>query len=178
MGSDTGGSIRIPAALCGVVGLKATYGLVPLTGIVPLYPTQDHSGPLTRTVADAALVLSTIAGFDGGDPSSVRRPRRRYEASLGTGVAGLRIGLVQRHREGVDDEVLAAVDGAASVLEKLGARLVDVTWPEGTFPTTRAMAAEGGATHAAAFAADPDGFGPAARRSMERALEVKAVDYL
>ena len=179
MGSDTGGSVRIPAALCGVVGLKATYGLVPLTGIVPLYPTQDHAGPLTRTVADAALVLSTIAGYDRGDAASVRRARQRYEALLDGGVAGLRVGRVVRHREGVDGEVLAAVDGAAAVLERLGAKLVEVAWPDGTFPATRgAMAAEGGATHQAAFAADPEGFGPEARKSMERALEVRAVDYL
>jgi aspartyl-tRNA(Asn)/glutamyl-tRNA(Gln) amidotransferase subunit A len=176
MGTDTAGSVRIPAALCGVVGLKPTYGLVPVAGVVPLFPTLDHAGPLTRTVADAALVLSVIAGRDRADASSVRRPKEDYTATLGAGIEGMRVGMVAQQRENVEAEVLAAVDAAAGVLERLGARVVAVAWPE--VPSTRGIVAEGAAVHRAAFEANPDGFGPDARRSLEAAMEIRAVDYL
>jgi aspartyl-tRNA(Asn)/glutamyl-tRNA(Gln) amidotransferase subunit A len=94
-GSDTGGSIRMPASVCGVVGLKPTYGRVSKAGILPLSYRFDHAGPLTRTVEDAALMLNTIAGYDPLDAGSVRIPVEDYTAGLGMGLRGLRIGVVR-----------------------------------------------------------------------------------
>lgn len=130
MGSDTGGSIRIPAALCGVVGLKATYGRVSRYGATPLSWSQDHIGPLTRTVEDAALVLQALAGHDPRDPASSTRPVPNYAAALRQGVRGLRIGVP---REGfwapIDPEVDAAVRQAIAVLQDLGATVEEVSLP-------------------------------------------------
>ena len=93
MGSDTGGSVRIPAALCGIVGLKPTYGLVSRAGLTPLSWCLDHPGPLVRTVEDAALTMNVIAGFDARDPASANREIPDYTAALTGSVQGLRIGL-------------------------------------------------------------------------------------
>ena len=95
-GTDTGGSIRIPASLCGVVGLKPTYGRVSKAGVLPLSYLFDHAGPLTRTVEDAALILNVIAGYDPADATSVRTPVDDYTGALGGGVRGLRVGVPRR----------------------------------------------------------------------------------
>jgi aspartyl-tRNA(Asn)/glutamyl-tRNA(Gln) amidotransferase subunit A len=176
MGSDTAGSVRVPAALCGVVGLKPTYGLVPVTGMVPLFPTLDHAGVLARTVADAAAALSVVAGWPGAAPASGRHASGDAAASLGGGVRGLRVGVMAQQREDVADAVLAAVDAAVGVLTRLGARTVAVDWPE--LPSTQGITAEGAALHRAAYEASPAGLGPELRRSLERAMETRAVDYL
>src|SRR5215470_7880254 len=93
LGSDTGGSIRGPAAFCAIVGLKPTYGRVSRAGVVTLSWTLDHTGPMTRTVEDAALILQALAGYDPADPASSREPVADYSARLGQGVRGLRIGV-------------------------------------------------------------------------------------
>jgi aspartyl-tRNA(Asn)/glutamyl-tRNA(Gln) amidotransferase subunit A len=126
-GTDTGGSIRMPAALCGVVGLKPTYGRVSKAGVFPLSYLFDHTGPLTRTVEDAALVLNAIAGYDPADPASVRTPVEDYTAALRAGVRGLRIGVPRPYFFAhLDDEVAAAVERALGELHALGAELRDV----------------------------------------------------
>lgn len=133
LGGDQGGSIRMPAAFCGVVGHKPTYGLVPYTGAFPIELTLDHLGPITRTVADAALMLEVIAGRDGLDP---RQPAdlvpERYTAALGGDVGGMRVGIVAQgfgwdelSEPGVDE----AVRAAAGRLGELGVELVDVDLP-------------------------------------------------
>jgi aspartyl-tRNA(Asn)/glutamyl-tRNA(Gln) amidotransferase subunit A len=176
MGSDTVGSIRVPAALCGVVGLKPTYGRVPTAGVFPLFPSLDHVGPLSRTVADAAAVLQVIADGSRADPAAAHRPRRDYLGTLGAGVAGMCVGLVAQHRVDVDGEILAAVDAAAGTLERLGARVVPLEWP--ALPPVDGLGAEAAATHRATLAASPDGFGPDVRRRLEQGLAVRAVDYI
>lgn len=136
LGTDTGGSIRVPAALNGAVGLKPTYGLVPRTGVTSLSWSLDHVGPITRTVADAALVLSVLAGHDPRDPASLNAPQADYRpgAGMGAGVgaplAGLRVGVPRTYYfDHVDAEVEAAVRRAIDQLRALGARLVEVDIP-------------------------------------------------
>ena len=133
LGSDTGGSIRGPASLCGIVGLKPTYGRVSRYGVLPLAWSLDHCGPMTWTVEDTALILQAIAGHDPKDPTSSRGRVPDYPASLEEGVKGMRIG-VPRHYflnpdSGLDPETAAAVEKAIADLEGLGAKVEEVTVP-------------------------------------------------
>ncbi|MGH2499301.1 MAG: amidase, partial [Candidatus Limnocylindria bacterium] len=128
LGSDTGGSIRIPASLCGVVGLKPTYGRVSLRGVVPLAWTLDHAGPLARRVRDAAILLRAIAGYDAADPASADEPVDDYLADIEAGVAGVRVAVPRNHFfEDADPAVAAAVREAAGTLGALGAHLAEVS---------------------------------------------------
>jgi len=130
VGTDTGGSIRQPASHCGVVGLKPTYGRVSRFGLVAFASSLDQAGPITRTVADAALVLSVIAGHDPADSTCAPRPVPDYAASLERGVKGLKLGAPREFFvEGLDPEVEATVKKAMSVLEGMGAELVEVSLP-------------------------------------------------
>jgi aspartyl-tRNA(Asn)/glutamyl-tRNA(Gln) amidotransferase subunit A len=129
-GSDTGGSIRQPAALCGVVGLKPTYGRVSRYGLLAFASSLDQVGPIATTVADAALALEVIAGRDGRDATSTAAPVERYTEALTGDVRGLRIGVPRGLlKDGVDPEVLAAFDAALLVLQEHGAAIVDVELP-------------------------------------------------
>ncbi len=133
IGGDQGGSIRVPASWCGIVGLKPTHGLVPYTGIISIEPTIDHAGPMARTVADTALLLEVIAGFDPGDPRQRRLPALpRYRETLATRLDGVRVGVM---REGFglavsEREVDEAVRAAAGELVALGAVVREVSVPE------------------------------------------------
>jgi Asp-tRNA(Asn)/Glu-tRNA(Gln) amidotransferase A subunit family amidase len=131
LGEDTGGSIRSPAAWCGVVGLRPTWGLVPRTGCFPLSWSMDAAGPITRSVEDAALVLSLIAGPDGRDPWTRREPCPDLLASLDLGVRDIRIGIIHELAAGpdTDDEVRAVVTAAAAVLADLGAIVDEISLP-------------------------------------------------
>ncbi|MGV9505400.1 amidase [Streptomyces tendae] len=130
LGTDTGGSIRVPAALNGVVGLKPTYGLVPRHGVTSLSWSLDHVGPITRTVEDAALVLAALAGHDPRDPASLTAPATRYRPPAGTDLTGLRVGVPRNYYfDHVDPEVETAVRDAIDRFEALGARLVEVEIP-------------------------------------------------
>ncbi|MFH9177538.1 amidase [Streptomyces albogriseolus] len=130
LGTDTGGSIRVPATLNGVVGLKPTYGLVPRHGVTSLSWSLDHVGPITRTVDDAALVLTAIAGHDPRDPASVAVPGVDYRPSPEPDLTGVRVGVPRTYYfEHVDAEVAAAVHRALAQLEALGARLIDIGIP-------------------------------------------------
>jgi aspartyl-tRNA(Asn)/glutamyl-tRNA(Gln) amidotransferase subunit A len=131
MGSDTGGSIRQPAAFCGVVGVKPTYGLVSRAGVLPLSWSLDHCGPLTRTVEDAAIILNAIVGHDHADPASASRVMPDLTTALDGRVRGLRVGLLREYLgENVNPEVAAAVRTAARDLERLGTRVEEVSVPE------------------------------------------------
>jgi aspartyl-tRNA(Asn)/glutamyl-tRNA(Gln) amidotransferase subunit A len=129
-GSDTGGSIRGPAALCGIAGIKPTYGLCSRAGVLPLSFTMDHTGPMAWTVEDCALLLQAMAGYDPSDPASANRPTPNFTSELDLGVKGLRIGVV-RHFFETDCPVSPAtkqgIDHAIEVLEHLGAEIRDVT---------------------------------------------------
>ncbi len=133
MGSDTGGSIRGPAAYCGVVGLKPTYGLVSRRGVFPLSYTLDHCGPLARTVEDCALTMQVITAHDPQDPASADVPTPEFTRGLDWGVHGVKIA-VPRHfyaqAEGASPEIIAAIDTAAQTWAKLGATVEEVTLPD------------------------------------------------
>ena len=130
LGSDSGGSIRIPASLCGVVGLMATYGRVSRSGVLPLSWSLDHVGPLAKTVEDAALILNAIAGPDPADPSSADEPVDDYTSALGRDLRGLRIGLLRDPLwHDCDDEVVTACETAVDVLREQGAIVSEVELP-------------------------------------------------
>ena len=129
IGTDTGGSIRSPAALCGVVGLKPTHGRVSLRGIMPNSYSLDHAGPLAGNVRDAALLLGAVAGFDPDDPASVDKPVTDWAAAIGRPIRGFRIGVV-RHFHETDAKVspasVASLEAALDVLAGLGAKIIEV----------------------------------------------------
>src|SRR5205823_3351345 len=130
LGSDTGGSIRGPAAFCGIVGLKPTYGRVSRAGVVTLSWTLDHTGPMARTVEDCALMLQALAGHDPADPASSREPVPDYAAGLGSGVRGLRVGVPREYFfHDVKPEVADAFESAMGTLRRLGAEVRDVRIP-------------------------------------------------
>jgi len=131
LGTDTGGSIRQPAAFCGVVGLKPTYGRVSRWGAIAFASSLDQIGPMARSVGDAARVLEVIAGVDRRDSTSIDQPAPQLEPSLAAGVSGLRVGLPKEFFEGaaLDGEVAAAVRAAADALAAAGATLKDVSLP-------------------------------------------------
>ena len=126
LGSDTGGSIRGPASLCGIVGLMPTFGLVSRAGVITNSYTFDHCGPLARTVEDCALTLEALAGYDPNDAGSLSRPIPRYRRALGEDLRGLRIGVLRHHWEEdipASEDVRRAMDAALDVLRRLGAEL-------------------------------------------------------
>jgi len=130
IGSDTGGSIRQPAALCGVVGLKPTYGRVSRFGLVAFASSLDQIGPVTKTVRDAALIMNAVAGHDPLDSTSLNEPVPDYTASLGKDLHGIRLGLPKEYMiEGIDPQVRDAINAAVKQLNSLGAEIVDVSLP-------------------------------------------------
>ena len=129
LGSDTGGSIRQPAALCGVVGVKPTYGLVSRYGLVAFASSFDQIGPLTTTVADSALILEVIGGHDPFDSTSIPSPMPDFSARLNEGVEGLKVGMISELLDGVDEDVASRLHEAADALRKGGARVESVSVP-------------------------------------------------
>jgi aspartyl-tRNA(Asn)/glutamyl-tRNA(Gln) amidotransferase subunit A len=130
LGSDTGGSIRQPAALSGVVGFKPTYGRVSRFGLVAFASSLDQIGSLTKTVRDAALIMNVIAGHDPQDSTSLNEPVRDYTAKLGNDLRGVRLGLPMEYMiEGTDPQVNAAINAAVKQMNSLGAEIVDVSLP-------------------------------------------------
>jgi len=133
MGSDTGGSIRSPAGLCGIVGLKPTYGRLSRRGIYPLSWTQDHAGPMTRTVADCAIMMNALAGYDPLDPASVDTPVPDYTAALDAPVEGVCVGVARSWYAtagGADAATSAAIDGVAEALRAGGCTVRDIELPD------------------------------------------------
>jgi len=129
-GTDTGGSIRQPASFCGIVGMKPTYGRCSRWGIVAFASSLDQAGPMTRTVRDAAIMLGAMAGFDEKDSTSADLATPDFEAALGQGVKGLRIGIPVEYRvDGMDHEIAALWDAGADWLRDAGAEIVDVSLP-------------------------------------------------
>jgi amidase len=181
LGSDTGGSIRFPAAACGTVGIKPTWGRVSRYGVLALAESMDHIGPMTRSAADAGIMLQALAGHDPNDLTSLRAPVPDMLSGLGQGVAGIRIGLDERYiGDTVDSEVAAAVLAGAQLLESMGARLVPVRMPE-TEGFSRAWgvlcSAEAAAAHRETFPSRGDEYGPWFRGWLELGHQYTAADY-
>ena len=130
LGSDTAGSIRLPAAFCGIVGFKPTYGLVSIRGVIPLSWSYDHVGPIARTVTDAAMILQVIAGYDPDDFTSRNYPAADYAGAVGKRSRKLRVGMPRAvFYDGMDSEVQPAIDAALRVITKISADVREVTIP-------------------------------------------------
>lgn len=184
LGTDTGGSVRNPASACGIVGLKPTYGLVSRRGVFPLSFTLDHVGPMTRGVADNALMLDSIAGHDPADPGSIASVRGYYASQLERGVRGMRIGFIRHFHERdlpADPEVTAALENVVRVLAAEGAEITTVTLPPLTefFAVNRVLLnAEAWAIHAPWLRARPEQYGRLARRRLMPGAFLSAGDYV
>ncbi|MFF3765324.1 amidase [Streptomyces sp. NPDC001922] len=182
LGTDTGGSIRVPSALNGVVGLKPTYGLVPRHGVTSLSWSLDHVGPITRTVEDAALVLTALVGHDPRDPASLAAPVAGYRPHTGTDLTGLRVGVPRTYYfDHVDPQVEAAVRRAVDRLAALGARLVEVDIPMARYIRATQwglMVPEATAYHERTLRAVPDLYGADVRALLEAGELMTAGDYL
>lgn len=182
IGSDTGGSIRVPAALCGIVGVKATYGLVSRAGVIPLSYNMDAAGPMTRTARDAALMLQAIAGPDPDDALTAPHPVPDYTAHIDDGVRGLTIGVVdERQLDLLHDDGRAALHEVCRVLEREGARLVPITLPDLGVAQTLAdviIGAEASEYHRPTLRARPHDYGPIVRLRLERNDFIAATDYV
>jgi aspartyl-tRNA(Asn)/glutamyl-tRNA(Gln) amidotransferase subunit A len=184
LGSDTGGSIRGPASLCGVVGLMPTFGLVSRAGVVTNSYTFDHCGPLARTVEDCALALDALAGYDAKDAGSLRRRLPRYRDALAEDLRGLRIGVLRHHWETdvpASDDVRAAMDGALDVLRRLGAELEECrVRPLATYFDVKIIIAESEifSVHQQDLIARPGEFGADFRSRVLPAALFTANDYV
>ena len=182
LGSDTGGSITFPAMCNGIVGLKPTYGRVSRYGVLGLAESMDHVGPMTRRVADAALVLETIAGFDSNDPTSLTDPVPNILGELGRGVDGVRIGFDREYAtRDVDPGLVAAIDVALGDLENLGAEVVELDMPDFGEDLVNAWFTicyyEARQVHAANFPSRADEYGPYYRDLLETAAAVTDEAY-
>lgn len=177
IGTDTAGSIREPAALCGCVGIKPTYGRVPARGVIPLSWSLDHVGPLAATVGDAAVVLQAIAGYDPLDVYSVDAPVSDYVSGLGDATKNLRIGVPRAHfYDELDDEVRAAVEQALAVIGILVAEVRDVRIE---VPNDRTVqAAESFAYHAENVARTPELYQPETLRRIRSGEKISAAEYI
>lgn len=194
VGTDTGGSIRIPAALCGIVGLKPTFGRVSCRGVVALAPTFDHVGPLARTAADAALILGTIAGRDPLDPVTLSQPRFKSFVDVRQLTQRLRpqfskkrplkLGLPREYFfKGLSEDVREAVKSAVQSFEKLGAIVEEVSLPninDGDDASTFIALAEATHYHQAQgwFPANSAKYGEDVRKRLEMGLDIRAADYI
>ena len=176
IGTDTAGSIREPAALCGVVGLKATYGRVSARGVIPLSPSLDHVGPITRSVSDAAVILQAIAGPDTKDPSSADVPVADYVSALSEKSAGLRVGVPRNFFfEELDPEVESAVGQALSALGVMTGGVHEVTVTVSTDRTLQS--AESFAYHAGFVSRSPELYQPETLRRIRTGETVRAAEF-
>lgn len=176
LGSDTGGSIRQPAAYCGLTGLKPTYGRVSTRGVVPLSWSLDHIGPLCRTAADAALLLEAIAGYDSQETTSVDFPVERYSAGLNAKPAALKIGVVRRlFFERIDPQIESAVNAALSTLGKLTSGVRETELP--AYQTLPIVGVEAYTYHRPYLEKSPELYQPSTRQRLEGAVNISAAAY-
>jgi aspartyl-tRNA(Asn)/glutamyl-tRNA(Gln) amidotransferase subunit A len=182
LGTDTGGSIRIPSALCGIAGLKPTYGRVSRYGITPLCWSLDHAGPMAKTVEDVALLLQAMAGYDARDPGSVQRPVPDYAAALNGDVRGLRVGVPRQYfYDALEPEVESAVRQAIEVIKGLGASVREVSWPSLRFVSLAALVivlAEASAFHEPWIRTRAQDYGPDIALLLKWGLLLPASAYL
>ena len=181
LGSDTGGSIRFPAAACGTVGLKPTWGRVSRYGVLALAESLDHVGPLTRSVADAGIMLEAIAGHDPNDPTSLPDPVPDMLAGIGRGLVGIRFGYDERYAtHDIDPDMAGAVSAAIKLLEGLGADIVEVELPD-LDPFVSAWqtlcSAEAVAAHRPTYPSRRDDYGPWFGGWLDLGASITAAEY-
>jgi len=181
LGSDTGGSTRIPASLCGVVGLKPTFGRISLRGVMPLSWNLDHVGPMARCVRDVALLFQSIAGYDAEDPYSAPVQSEEVLARLEAGVRGWRVALaVDDFFTQADEQVCRAVKTAAEVFASLGAQVDEVHLPEG-LEAARAnglmVVSDAAAVYRQPLQSNPEGFGKDVLQRLQSGAAYSAVEY-
>ncbi|MEW2386246.1 amidase [Micromonospora sp. NPDC047707] len=181
IGSDTTGSIRNPSAWAGVVGLKPTYGLVPLRGVVPLALSLDHIGPMARSALDCALLLDVIAGYDRNDPTSADKDGSQYAAWLRSSIRGLRVGVLRDLWTSLPADMATAVEDALAVLAELGLELSDVTiaeWDAAVEAGDVLVRCEAAAQYRALLNEENVRLVPQTRRRLEAGLATPAPDYV
>ena len=182
VGTDTGGSIRIPASLCGVVGFKPTFGRVSTRGVFPLSWNLDHVGPLTTCVQDAALMMQVISPYDPLDPASIKMLAGDYPSRLLDDIKGRKIALgVGEFIETSDPEILEAVHEAAKVFESIGCKIqqVDVSWMrDAGLANVTMIRADGAAVHRERLKEHPDWFGEDIRRRLEDGAKTSSTEYV
>jgi aspartyl-tRNA(Asn)/glutamyl-tRNA(Gln) amidotransferase subunit A len=184
IGTDTGGSVRHPASLCGVVGIKGTYGLVSRRGVIPLAYSLDHIGPLTRTVRDNALVLELMAGHDPLDPGSAPRAAGKLAGDLDRGVKGLKIGVIRHfytRDQAADPEMAAAIEAGVKKLAELGAEVREIqTAPLGEYLALNRtlLTSEAYAAHEKWMQERPQDYGKLTRDRIMAGAFVRAADYI
>lgn len=175
IGTDTGGSVREPAAFCGIVGLKATYGRVSARGVFPLSPSLDHVGPLCRNVSDTALLLQAIAGYDRLDTTSVDWPVESYTCEL-TQQQKSRVGIVRKpFFDGLDSEIASAIDEAIRQISDFASDIIDVDLPS---TPTAVQAPEVYALHAKDFTTTPELYGQWIQARLKQAAAFDLVSYI
>ncbi len=182
LGSDTGGSIRIPASLCGITGLKPTYGRVSRAGVLPLAWSMDHVGPMTRSARDCALMLAAIAGYDPADPTSSVLPVPDYGAALTGDVKGLRVGLLRAHfTDAAAPDVRTALEAAAKQLEQAGAVVDEVDLTQVTHVAAASaaiVASEALAYHGPWMRSRPQDYQPDVRERLRMGAFVTGAQYV
>jgi aspartyl-tRNA(Asn)/glutamyl-tRNA(Gln) amidotransferase subunit A len=182
LGSDTGGSIRMPAAVTGIAGLKPTYGRISRAGVLDLSWSCDHVGPMTRTVADCAHMMNVLAGHDPADPASSRQPVPDFTSELDRGFEGLRVGVPKEFFfDNVDPEVEAAVRAGIALMEREGASVREVSMPWAALGRTiniGLLGSEAAAVHREVVQTRGDELSPAVRARLESAIITPAVDYI
>jgi aspartyl-tRNA(Asn)/glutamyl-tRNA(Gln) amidotransferase subunit A len=176
LGTDTAGSVRIPASYCGIVGLKPTYGRVSIRGVIPLSWSLDHVGPMCKTVEDTAILLNVVAGYDEQDATTVDTPVPDYVKALKLPTSKLRLGLPRTpFFDNLNPDVSKAVDTALAVLRKLTANTMDVQLPQAAAGPI--LGVEAYTYHAEWFTKTPELYQPAVRANLGRSAEIKAEPY-
>ncbi len=182
LGTDTGGSVRMPAAACGITGHKPTYGLVSRRGVMDLSWSSDHVGPMCRTAADCALVMNVIAGHDPSDPASSARQMPDFTSELESGADGLKIGVPADYFfDAVDPEIESAVRTAIEVFRSEGAEVTEVPMPwveMGRAVNVAVLLPEAAAVHRERMAERGEKYSPAVLHRLKAGLAVSAVDYI
>src|SRR3954452_3081837 len=182
LGSDTGGSIRLPAHFCGVTGLKPTYGLISRAGAMPLSQSLDTVGPLARSVEDCALLIGLMAGSDPEDPTTLARPVPVYAAAIRQPINGLRIGVPTAfYVDDLDSEVAAILDETIAVFRREGADIVQVELPDQrqlTAGCQLVLAVEAAAFHKRWLIERPQDYGPQVLMRLQNGLAIPGVSYL
>ena len=181
LGSDTRGSIRIPASFCGITSLKPTYGRVSIRGVVPLNWSLDHAGPMARTASDCALILQAIAGYDDEDPTSVDTPVPDYSVDLEQGIKGLRVGVPTNFffdADAVAPAVVNTVRATAATFTSLGAEVKDVVFPDlERFGANDAFLADAAAYHEDHLRDRPEAFSEGVRDRLSNGVNIRGVNY-